>query len=215
MAITFKEMKQYISRIVRVSICFENGSYDNYTLISDIPEGKYEDLYVYGIGMIDVEFPLDVYSKPDSKQQMSEKCADWFLGCGLEIVLYDKPRTDIVRNCEKGLRFGDLRDCLQIGGNFSIVLREDWSSEEYEWRRDIPEKYDKMFVYGIGIEVNPKEADRFKDLFKDLDTVFARRMVIVLSETLRQDIDVNDTMEGMWKNVIRAGNHRSIKKAFQ
>ncbi len=59
MAITFNEIKQYISRIVRVSICFENGYYDNYTLISDISEGKYEDLFVYGIGMIDVEFTLD------------------------------------------------------------------------------------------------------------------------------------------------------------
>lgn len=186
MAITFKEVKQYISRIVRVSICFENGSYDNYTLISDISEGKYEDLFVYGIGMIDVEFPLDVYSKPYLKRPV--KNADCFWGCGLEIVLYDKPRTDIVRNCEKGLRFGDLRNYLQIGGNFSIVLREDWSSEEYEWRKDIPEKYDEMFVYGIGIEVNPKEASRFVDRFKDLDIALARQMVIVLSKTPRQDI---------------------------
>lgn len=186
MAITFKEVKQYISRIVRVSICFENGSYDNYTLISDISEGKYEDLFVYGIGMIDVEFPLDVYSKPYSNWPVKQ--ADCFLGCGLEIVLYDKPRTDIVRNCEKGLIFGDLRNYLQIGGNYSVVLREDWSSEEYEWCKDIPEKYDEMFVYGIGIEVNPKEVDRFVDRFKDLDTMFVRRMVIVLSKTPRQDI---------------------------
>lgn len=36
--------------------------YDNYTLVSDIPEGKYDDFYVYGVGMIDVEFPLDAYT---------------------------------------------------------------------------------------------------------------------------------------------------------
>ena len=35
--------------------------YDNYTLVSDITEGKYDDFYVYGVGMIDVEFPLDAY----------------------------------------------------------------------------------------------------------------------------------------------------------
>lgn len=45
-----------------------------------------------------------------------------------------------------------------------------------------------MFVYGIGIEVNPKEADRFVDRFKDLDTALARRMVIVLSKTPRNDM---------------------------
>ena len=38
--------------------------YDNYTLVSDIPEGKYDDFYVYGVGMIDVEFPLDAYDDP-------------------------------------------------------------------------------------------------------------------------------------------------------
>ena len=37
---------------------------DNYTLVSDILVGKYDNLYIYGIGMIDVEFPMDVYTKP-------------------------------------------------------------------------------------------------------------------------------------------------------
>lgn len=185
MALTFKEVRQYISRVVKISVCFEDMSYDNYILISDIPEGKYEDLFVYGIGMIDVEFPLDaVYRKTNLKQLI--KFSDCFLGCALEIVLHDKPRTDIVRNCEKELRFGDLRDYLQIGRYFSIVLREDWSSEEYEWRKNIPEKYDEMFVYGIGIEGNPKEANRL-GIKEDLDTAFAKKMVIVLSKTPRQD----------------------------
>lgn len=185
MAITFQEVRQYISRTVRVSICFEDGHYDNYTLISDIPEGRYENLYVYGIGMIDVEFPLDVYAKPNPEQPV--KRADTFWGCGLEIVLYDTPRADIARNCEKGLEFGDLRDYLQIGGNFSVVLREGWSSEAYEWRDDIPDKYNGMFVYGIGMEDNPKEMEnpRYKNLS---ETFLVKRMVLVLSETPRQDI---------------------------
>lgn len=184
MAITFKEVKQYISRVVRVSICHEDGSYDNYTLISDIPEGKYEDLFVYGIGMADVEFPLDVYSKIAPNQPV--KLADCFLGCGLEIVLYGKPRTDVARSRERELKFGDLRNYLQIGRNFSVVFKEDWSSEEYEWRRDIPEKYDGMFVYGIGMEDNPREMSYHR--FKDLDTFRTKQMVIVLSKTPRQDI---------------------------
>ena len=64
MAIKFGELKKYLSRVTRLSICFTSGHYDNYLLVSDIPEGKYDDMYVYGVGMTDVEFPLDEYSTP-------------------------------------------------------------------------------------------------------------------------------------------------------
>lgn len=43
MAIKFKELKQYISRVVRISVCYRDGHYDNYSLISDIPGGA--DIY--------------------------------------------------------------------------------------------------------------------------------------------------------------------------
>ena len=56
MAIKFKELKQYISRVVRISVCYRDGHYDNYSLISDIPDGRYDDFYIYGIGMVDGEF---------------------------------------------------------------------------------------------------------------------------------------------------------------
>lgn len=49
MAITFRELKQYISRTVRVSICFRDGQYENYTMVSDISGEQYDDLYVHGI----------------------------------------------------------------------------------------------------------------------------------------------------------------------
>ena len=55
MAIQFKEIRQYLARNVRLSICFEDGYYHDYLMISDIPAEKYKDLYVYGIGMIDVQ----------------------------------------------------------------------------------------------------------------------------------------------------------------
>lgn len=35
MAITFGEIKQYLVRNVRLSICFENGHYHNYLIVSD------------------------------------------------------------------------------------------------------------------------------------------------------------------------------------
>ncbi len=38
MSIKFKELRPYLSRVVRISVCFQDGHYDNYTLVSDIPD---------------------------------------------------------------------------------------------------------------------------------------------------------------------------------
>jgi len=184
MAITFKEIKQYISRVVRISICFTDGHYDNYTLVSDIPVGKYDNLYTYGIGMIDVEFPMDVYTKP--WEEMSEKILlndGYFIGCGLEIMVQEEQRDDIERHDNQRLCFGDLRNYLQIGRNFSIVREEDWSSEEYEWRKDIPNEYDSLYVYGIGIENNPREIANPQ--YNIMDSFLTEQMVIVLAKESR------------------------------
>ena len=64
MAIQFKEIRQYLARNARLSICFEDGYYHDYLMISDIPAEKYKDLYVYGAGMTDVEFSMDIYVSP-------------------------------------------------------------------------------------------------------------------------------------------------------
>ena len=50
MAIQFKKIRQYLARNARLSICFEDGYYQDYLMVSDIPAEKYKDLYVYGIG---------------------------------------------------------------------------------------------------------------------------------------------------------------------
>lgn len=187
MAITFKELKQYISRVVRISVCFTDGHYDNYTLVSDISEGKYDDFYIYGVGMIDVEFSLDVYTKPCNEMPERISMRDgYFIGCGLEIVVQEEPR-DIRRRDNRKMCFGDLREYLQMGRNFSIVRKEDWSSEEYEMRTDIPEEYNKLYVYGIGLEDNFREISIPQNR-RCPDSYLTKRMVIVLSETPRGDI---------------------------
>ena len=43
---------KYLARNTRLSICFEDGYYHDYLMISDIPAEKYKDLYVYGVGMV-------------------------------------------------------------------------------------------------------------------------------------------------------------------
>lgn len=57
MAIKFEELRKYVARNVRLSICFEDGYYHDYLMMSDIPEQKYAGFYIYGVGMVDVEFP--------------------------------------------------------------------------------------------------------------------------------------------------------------
>ena len=183
--IKFKELKQYLSRIARVSVCHEADlSYENYILISDIPEGKYDEMYVYGVGMIDVEFPLDVYARPGVEVPAETSLSDgYFIGAGLEVMVRETPRDDIKRSDEKVLKFKDLRKFLQLFGGFSVVRKEDWSSKEYEKTADIPYEYDELFVYGIGMEDKSKGMEDFKGAG---DSIVTKQMVIVLSETPRQ-----------------------------
>lgn len=179
MAIRFGELKKYFSRVVRLSICFHDGHYDNYILPTDIPAGEYDDLYVYGVGTVDVEFPLDVYVEHNEKSK-----SGWYLGCGLEVVVQENAR-DIERCNNEELTFGDLRNYLQCGRNFSIVTKEQWEEEIYEWRHEIPEKYNDMYVYGIGLEYNMDALHEEKRI-NFIDSQLMKNLRIVLSETPRK-----------------------------
>ena len=190
MAIKFKEIRQYLARNTRLSICFENGYYHDYLILSDIPAEKYNDFYVYGVGMIDVEFSRDLYAPPEEPVGVVTSTKDDMMEPAIEIVLHEAPR-DIERKEEGVLLFKDLKPYLQIGRNFSIVNREDWSYKLYEYRRDIPDSYEDMFVYGIGMEDHPDETNQ--NIINALETrkydsYLNKRMVIVLSNKARADI---------------------------
>ena len=59
MNLKFKELKKYISVLDRVSICMRGTlRYENYRFLRDVPN-KYDELYIYGIGMIDSEFDIE------------------------------------------------------------------------------------------------------------------------------------------------------------
>lgn len=185
MAIKFKEIRKFLARNTRLSICFEDGDYHNYLLISDIPSLEYDELYVYGVGMTDVEFSLDIYSEPDEiNREVTISGRGFTMQPAIEIVLSDKPR-DIERNICDSLTFKDLKPYLQIGRWFNIVNKLDWSSESYEYRENISEKYDSMYVYGIGMEYNPDLEETYRKL--KYDTHFNKRMVLVLSDKPRQN----------------------------
>ncbi len=192
MAIQFKEIKQYLARNIRLSICFEDGHYHDYLMISDIPVEKYKDLYVYGVGMIDVEFSKDIYTSQKDLDGVIVSTKDDTIEPAIEIVLHETPR-EIERKAKDILLFKDIKPYLQIGRNFAVVNREDWSYRLYEYRKEIPTSYDDMFVYGIGMEDNFDESD--KNIAKvmkkrNFDSYLNKRMVIVLSNAARSDIEI-------------------------
>lgn len=192
MAIQFKELRKYLARNIRLSICFEDGHYHDYLMISDIPAEKYKDLYVYGVGMADVEFPRDIYTSPKALDGVIISTTDDTIEPAIEIVLHESSR-EIERKAEDVLLFKDLKPYLQIGRNFSVVNREDWSYRLYEYRNEILASYDDMFVYGIGMEDNLEESDKniTKVLGKrKIDSCLNKWMVIVLSNTARTDIEI-------------------------
>ena len=98
MAIKFKEIRRFLARNIRLSICFLDGHYHNYLLVSDILASEYDELYIYGIGMTDVEFSKDIYSEPEEPNgEVSISMSNLTIQPALEIVLSDKPRN-IERN---------------------------------------------------------------------------------------------------------------------
>ena len=162
-------------------------------MISDIPAEKYNDLYLYGVGMADVEFSKDIYTSQKDIDGVIVSTNDDTIEPAIEIVLHENSR-EIERKAEDVLLFKDIKPYLQIGRNFAVVNREDWSYRLYEHRNEIPASYDDMFVYGIGMENNLEESD--KNISKVLekrkfDSCLNKRMVIVLSNTARTDIEIN------------------------
>lgn len=122
MAIQFCEIKKYIARNERISICLEDGSYDNYLMISDIPEGKYDNLYVYGIGTVDVEFSKDMYAAPSQLEKMVISPKHDMMAPAIEIVLHKDPR-DIERCEERCMLFKDLKNSKYLKQKESNVSK--------------------------------------------------------------------------------------------
>ena len=58
-AITFKDIRPYISVIDRISICNKKTlNYTNYRSITDVGD-EYDEMYLYGIGNINSEFETE------------------------------------------------------------------------------------------------------------------------------------------------------------
>ena len=62
-----------------------------------------------------------------------------------------------------------------------MITKEGWDEEYYEWLREIPEKYDELYVYGIGMASNPDETYKLADR-NIVDSALTKNLRIVVSE---------------------------------
>lgn len=92
----FKELKKYISKLDRLSICRkETMQYENYRYLRMVPD-KYDEFYVYGIGMIDSEFPVE--GEPNVFEVEGNENGNGngeFMGRCIEIMLSETPRDQM------------------------------------------------------------------------------------------------------------------------
>ena len=90
--ITFKEMRDYCCLFDRISVCiYETARYENYHDITEVPEGKYDDLYLYGFGNREA---LEFYDQNGKLMLLS----------AMEIMLSSKPRDEIDAMSDAELR---------------------------------------------------------------------------------------------------------------
>ena len=95
----FKELKPYISRIDRLSICIldENLGYENYKWLQDVPD-KYDEMYVVGFGRIESEFE-EVAVLSYEKERCSIGRGLYLVQC-IEIMLSKIPVKDTPDKCD-------------------------------------------------------------------------------------------------------------------
>lgn len=99
--ITFKELRNYLSRVNRLSICMlETSGYENFLFLEDVPY-TYDGYYVYGIGMIESEF----YKVGKCEYAVSGRREELVLMNCLEIVLSKEPKSVRVKRDREERKF--------------------------------------------------------------------------------------------------------------
>ena len=154
MAFTFGEIKNYLARDMRLSVRMLKGGDKDYLMVSDLPDGKYDDLIVYNLAEIKfIEFPEFGEYVPASSPELS-----WMSnkpGIGFEITLCeqipDYDDRDHTRTNGEQIVFRDLRNLLPMYGHCSVGIIGE-GKEAFRSSRDIPESYNGKYLFGLGME---------------------------------------------------------------
>lgn len=103
--ITFGELRCYISRLDRLSVCMlETMAYENFIRVKDVPD-TYDQYYIYGIGMIESEF----YKAGKCKYAVSGKIEDLELLHCMEIMLSKEPKSVLEERERKGKNEAEVK----------------------------------------------------------------------------------------------------------
>lgn len=147
MAIKFGELRKYLSIVIKIFMCSGGNYCDNYKDEHEIPEEKYDDMYVLGISMVE-----------DEIQPACTYIENIFDGAAIKVDIQEEP-VDFECLNDNELLFGDLRNYLKEDAKYIIVRKEDFKEENYQARKYIPQCYDNMYVHiiGLGIDGNTIE----------------------------------------------------------
>ena len=92
----------------------------------------------------------------------------------------------------KGIKFEAIRKYISKISKVSICIKETSQYDNYISIKDVPEIYDSLFVYGIGLiesEFNYNEKrEHYVETNADLTFIFSVCIEIVLSKVPRTDI---------------------------
>lgn len=174
MSFTFGEIKQYLARDMKLSIKMLKGGYTDYFMVSDIPDGKYDDMIIYSLaGIKYVEFhELGEYVSPTSPEL---SWMDHKLDFGYEITLCDQipeyDDRDHTRTNTEHIILKDLRSVLPLFGHCSVNCIGE-GKEAFRSPKDIPDTFDNKYLFGLGME--PDKTDITAG-------VYEMRFVIVLA----------------------------------
>lgn len=95
--IKFGDLRKKLSTIDRISICYkETLQYENFMTIKDVPD-TYNDLTVYGIGMIESEF----YKINDFEYSTDDKSGNLVLLPCIEIVVFSNEELQETTDYDK------------------------------------------------------------------------------------------------------------------
>lgn len=140
----FKDFKKYVSVIDRVSICMQDTlQYDNYRYMADVPNGKYDDYYVYGVGLIQSEFEIGP-DGPDSLEKENMINNKYCLMECMEIMLSKAPR-DVINSESKDEEEELSKEPIKIG------IEVDDSGLLHFCREWVHKRFDNYYCTGKSI----------------------------------------------------------------
>lgn len=90
-ALTFKDFRKYVSKVDLLSICKkEDLSYENFRFMKDVP-ATYDKYYIYGIGMIESEFPAKWICNSKELERIKQD-VEFVISPCLEIMVSKTPK---------------------------------------------------------------------------------------------------------------------------